>query len=201
MNSLKPVLLLETPPAALPIEVADIKSHLRIDHSDDDGLLGLYLNAAIALVDGPTGRIKRCLVTQQWRQTQPCPNGAGVIWIELPPVTALVAVEYIDSTGTKQSATVGDFELIEQGDGFAIVRPKSGNSWPAYNTDYPNALQVVFSTGYADAASVPEPIKSALRLIVGDLYANREASSEWRLRPVPFGVDALLEQYRSKWYA
>lgn len=185
-----------------PVTLSDVKSHLRIDHTDDDAILAAYITAAVAMVDGASGRLKRSLVTQTWKQSQPCPNGAGVIWLELPPIIAVSSIEYVSSEdNTLTTAALTDFDTIAQNDGFAIVRPKQGKSWPAFDASRPDALQVTFTTGYGDAASVPAPIKSAIYLLVGHYYANREATTDYRLREIPLGVDALLEQYRSKWYA
>lgn len=199
---MRPVLTLVTAAASEPIELSDVKSHLRIDHSDDDAMLAAYITTAISLIDGPSGRLKRALMPQTWKQSQPCPNGAGVIWLELPPIGTVTSIEFINSADdVLTAAELTDFDVIEQNEGFKIIRPKLGKSWPTFNPSRPDALQVTFTTGYADAASVPEPIKSAIRLLVGHFYANREATTDYRLREIPIGVDALLEQFRTKWYA
>lgn len=197
---MRPVLTLETPPSALPIDLSDIKGHLRIEHTDDDQQLAAYLSAAVGLLDGPQGRLGRALFTQTWRQSQRCPNGADAIWIDLPPVQSLESVEFYDSDHVLQTATLADFELLKQPDGFAVVRPKLNKSWPDYASGREDALQVTFVAGET-AQNMPEPIKLAIRLLVGEFTLNREASSEHRLRQIPIGVDALLEPYRARWIA
>lgn len=201
---MRPVLSLVTAAAVDVLSLADVKSHLRIDHDDDDAMLTAYLAAATALVDGATGRLKRALNPQTWKQAQPRPNGYSEVWLELPPVISLTSIQYVDTSGNLQTATLSDFDLIEMHDA-SIVRPKLGKSWPAYDSGRPDALQITFQAGYAlgdsDAVTVPAPILSAIRLLVGHFYVNREASTEWNLREIPIGVDALLEQYKSKWYA
>lgn len=201
---MRPLLSLVTAATVDVVTLADIKLHLRIDHSDDDAMLAAYLSAATALVDGATGRLKRALNPQTWRQSQPRPNGYSEVWLELPPVISLTSIKYVDTSGDLQTATLSDFDFIEAHDA-SIVRPKLGKSWPAYDSGRPDAIQITFEAGYAlgdsDAVTVPAPILSAIRLLVGHFYANREASSEWNLREIPIGVDALLEQYRTKWYA
>lgn len=198
---MRPTLELVTAPTDTPIDLADLKSHLRIDHTDDDTMLSAYLSASVAMIDGASGRLKRALVTQTWRQSQPCVNGAGVIWLELPPVDTVTSIKYVNAEDeVLTTATLADFDVIKQNHGFAVVKPKLGKSWPPYAVTRPDALQVEFTTGDA-VADVPEPLKSAIRLLVAHFHLNREATSDLRLREIPLGVDALIEQYRSRWYA
>jgi len=58
-----------TAPADRPVTLAEVKNHCRIDHSDDDTLVQSYIDAAVAHVEGWSGVLGRCLVTQTWRQT------------------------------------------------------------------------------------------------------------------------------------
>ena len=55
-----------TPPAAYPISVSEVKSHLRVDHDDEDAEIEQSLKAAIRRIDGPNG-IGYALVTHGFR--------------------------------------------------------------------------------------------------------------------------------------
>ena len=49
-------LVLVTNPTTKVVSVADVKSHLRIDTSDEDTLLGLYIDAATEMAENFCGR-------------------------------------------------------------------------------------------------------------------------------------------------
>ena len=56
-----------------------------------------------------------------------------------------------------------------------------------------------YVSGYADAASVPEAIKSYIKLVVGGMYENREAEQLAGKSQMPVSmkfVDALLDKYK-----
>ena len=53
-------------PAAEPLDLATVKSHLRITSTDDDAMIGLYLQAARELLENET---HRSLVNKLYRQT------------------------------------------------------------------------------------------------------------------------------------
>lgn len=43
---------------------------------------------------------------------------------------------------------------------------------------------------------VNEPIKLAIKLLIGHFYANREATTEDNLKVIPLGVQYLLDPFR-----
>jgi hypothetical protein len=59
----------------------------------------------------------------------------------------------------------------------ATLWPKPGTDWPTTEWERTDAVRIRFTCGYANAASVPGPIKQAILLRLGDLYGNREAAS------------------------
>ena len=62
----RPVLV--TPPAETPVSRTEAKAHLRVDGTGDDDLIDGLIDAAVAHLDGYTGILGRCMVTQTWRQ-------------------------------------------------------------------------------------------------------------------------------------
>lgn len=56
----------QTPPAAEPVSLAELKNHLRVTIANDDALIELYLQAARELVESQSGR---SLVNKLYRQS------------------------------------------------------------------------------------------------------------------------------------
>lgn len=123
----------------------------------------------------------RAFITQTWELKADCfdelLDPQGHIWIPKPPLISITHLKYIDTAGTEQTwastnytvdAPAGD--LAECG---RIARAY-GIVWPSAR-EVINAVSVRFVAGYGAAAAVPENIKSAMKLILGHLYANRES--------------------------
>jgi uncharacterized phiE125 gp8 family phage protein len=53
------------------------------------------------------------------------------------------------------------------------------------------------TAGYANAAAVPEAIKTAIKMMVAHWYANRETVAAQQMTTVPFAAEHLLMPYRS----
>lgn len=75
---------LVTPPASLPVTLADVKAHCRVDHDDEDAMLTAYLAAAVAHLDGWRGVLGRAIMPQTWAVTV---DAAGDYILPMPDVT------------------------------------------------------------------------------------------------------------------
>ncbi len=186
--------VLVTPPGTRLISVADAKAHCRVDHSDDDTFFTALCVAAEAHLDGWTGILGRALVTQTWRQ-----DYAGfepVLRQPLWPVASITSITYKDAAGTAQTVSAADYQLLADDIGaFVVLKP--GLSWPsAGNHHAPVSITYVAGQALAD---VPQPIKSAALLFVGDLYKHRETvtvgATSSRI-DMSATVNALLAPYR-----
>ena len=72
---------------------------------------------------------------------------------------------------------------------------KSDTDWPDIY-DRPDAVEVNFTAGYADAASVPKILRHAVLLLISHLYENRAAVSNGQVTEIPYTVKHLLESHR-----
>ncbi|BBF93373.1 head-tail connector protein [Blastochloris tepida] len=187
-----------TPPSEPAVSLAEAKAHLRVDHADDDALIESLVAAASDLVEAYT---QRRLLTQALDWTVPAFR--PVLVTPLAPVTAdgVVSIKYRDAGGAQRTLDPSAY-IVRCGAGEhgpAVIRPAAATTWPApdYNTADPVVLR--FTVGFGAAADVPAPIKAAILLVAGALYANREAvvpgtSSPLSLDTAP-AVTALLIPY------
>lgn len=159
-----------TPPAYLPLTLAEAKLHLRVDGTDEDALILAFIGAAVDTCQQITGR---SLMAQAWKLT--IDDFADEINLPWPQVQAVQSVQYKDADGVTQTLASTVYELV----GDAIHRVPE-QTWP---TTWPGAGSVLvnYTAGYgagneaAQQAAVPYGIKAWLLLTVGTLYANRES--------------------------
>lgn len=182
-------LYLDTAPAAQPISRAEAKLHLRATETSEDSLIDALIAAATKHAEHITGR---AFVTQTWVKTlDKFPPNA----IELKAALAsVVEIKFIDTNGVEQTLNPDHYQV----DPYMLpgwVFPAYGYDWPE-TRDQPNAVKVKFVCGFGGASEVPDDVKAALKLLIGHLYENREASTDRALTEVPFAVDALLGPYR-----
>lgn len=167
-------------PTAPAVTLAELKAHLRIWHDEDDAYLPLLLNAAISMIDGPTG-IGTAMVTQTWRQLQTT-RMTGEIVLPLGPVQSVESVEVL--SGGAWSET--DDWTLTNDQRPALLNPVG--SWPDHEQ-----IRVTFKAGFSnEATGVPEDLKAAILLIVTHLYEHRGDTDQ----AMPPAVDAILSRYR-----
>ena len=163
-------------PILEPVSLAELKLHLRIDHSDEDELLKLILLTARESVENFTAR---ALLSQTWDY---CLNDwPDEDFIELPygNLQSVTSVKYKDCDGTETTLTETTDYLVETNkeQKGRIVLPY-GVSWPS-DTLYPsNPITIRFVCGWTKATDVPSSIKSALLLLAADSYNIKEIHTD-----------------------
>lgn len=203
----RPVLV--SPPAILPVSLAEAKEQLRVDVEDDDALILRMLRTAVAHLDGWEGILGKCLVEQQWRQDFDCFDW----WMRLPlgPVITIDSIKWRDAAGAETTIDASNYALSVDAGGRSRVRFASAFTAPSDVAEF-GAVSVTFTSGYptlpevpADGpapavpaqSTVPDDLKGAIMFHVGHLYENREAVNIGNISTLlPLGYDALVEKHR-----
>ncbi|TDQ63576.1 putative phiE125 gp8 family phage protein [Maritalea mobilis] len=190
---LKPVL--DTAPAVKLVSVAEAKANSRVDHSDEDDLIGDLIDAAIAHMDGYAGVLGRCMVNQTWQQKFTTWGGRRCLRLPFPDVSS-VTITYFDESNVEQTVSSSLHEIIDD-EKSSIVYFKDSFTKPSLYSDMAAPITVEFVAGYGAAASdVPLALKRACLLLVSHWYDHRAAVSELNLNEVPAAFDALIAPYR-----
>ncbi|RVD15372.1 MAG: phage gp6-like head-tail connector protein [Mesorhizobium sp.] len=180
-----------TPPAPV-VTLEEAKAHLPVDFGDDDLLITAMIAAVQGNIDGPDGWLGRAIGVQTLEMRLPSfcgRDGSSCIPLRCPPVTAPVSVKYLDGDGVDQTFDSASYRLV----GDDMIAPAYNVSWPSARLDH-ESIRIRYTAGYEE---VPAPIKAAILLHVGHLYANREAVSlENIATELPLGVQWLLSPYR-----
>lgn len=185
IHALKPVRTVA--PVENPVTPTHAKTHLRVDHNDEDFFIQGCLDAAVAHLDGWGGILGRCMVTQTWRSD--FPGFTDLIRLPFPDAQS-VTLAYTDVNGEAQAFE--GFRLITDAMSAAVVL-ESGAMWPQ-SAIRPDAVRVTGVYGYGAAAAVPWTLKAAILMHVGTLYHHRETMSE-RVAP-NMAYEALVAPHR-----
>lgn len=195
---------ISTQPAMEPVSVTEAKQFMRIDIEDDDDLIADLILAARAMAEEYTRRkfittgITLTLDSLPKRKTNDWWDGvreghqsmlvsdADSIKLPFPPA---ISVTSITSYNDANSASVFSSSAYRLDTAGGVVCLNDGYSWPD-DLRNKNALSIVYTCGYGSTpASVPSPIRHAIKMIVASLYENRTCFD------MPVAAKAALSPY------
>jgi uncharacterized phiE125 gp8 family phage protein len=175
------------PPAVEPLSLAEAKSYLRVEHDDEDELIGGLIRAARDYVEMATSRV---LITQTWRFVYNAWPLAGWLRLPLAPVRQLVAARIYDAANISHAVDTAAFTLDVTAATFGFV------PWPLPAPARKIAgVELDVELGYGPAgADVPAPLRQTIRLLVAESYEKRNLNAE---TAIPFAtLAALFAPYR-----
>jgi len=172
-----------TPPATEPVSVADLKAHLRLNDDSEDALLSGFVTTARILFEEATGR---AVVSTQFRQH--VPTLAAPVYLMKYPVLTVDAVKYHDGDDNLQTASTHRTDTI------SVPAQVWFDDYPTTSATKKPVAYVEFTAGWA---TVPEPVKIAIKLLAGHYYQNREAFIEASLDELPHGFRAVCNLYKT----
>lgn len=194
---------LVTPASVAPLTLDEAKKHLRVfDSTDEDELITGLIEASCAQFEEETGRQ---VVNATWRgRLDRFPCGAEPIKLPRPPLSTVSSITYMDTAGATQTWSSSEYQV----DAFAGPYAKHGLVYPKYANQYPDtyplpdAVTINFTAGYGDApATIPEGIRATIKLILGDLFTNREAQIVGTITSDNPALVRLLNRFRIPVYA
>lgn len=174
-------------PTVSPITLEELRAHLRIDHTDEDPTLQIYIDAVTGYLEGPNGILGRLLATQSWSQPYPLFTDPVLLPLGLEPVQSVTALNYWDAAGVQQLMSDTLYRLVQAEAGPRVERATDA-PWPA-TAVRDDAVMVEFVAG---EVAVATPIRQAMLLLVGHWYSNREAVAAGGYAELPLAVTSLL---------
>jgi uncharacterized phiE125 gp8 family phage protein len=182
-----------TAPTYEPISAADVAEYIRVDDlAQDELLLEGMITAARQYLEE---YLSRPIATQTLEEALTGWANPIVLDSSLQSVTS---IKYLDLNGVEQTLASNQYLVDTYSEPAQIT--------PAYNVEFPelyavpNNVKVRYVAGYTSGGSpdlnpMPKPLRFAMMLIIGDLYANREAGGDkaYQINPT---VQSLLQFYR-----
>lgn len=179
-----------TDPTCEPVSTTEAKEFLRYDSDAANATIDQLVKAARRLVEQWEWR---ALITQTITlKLDAFPSDPDdVIHLPRPPLQSVTSIKYVDSDGVTQTIDSANYDVDTTSEP-GRVKPSYGNVWPTPRVQN-NAVEVIYVAGYGDdGKSVPEDTRLAIRMLVAHFWRNREAVSEYNLKEVPLGMEALL---------
>lgn len=187
---------IKTAPAVEPILKADVKAHMRIESSytAEDDYIDALIKVAREHIESFTGRK---LINQTWYAYYNCwPDDKDYILLPFAPVSSITAVTYTDSSDVSHTWSTDYYDTDFNSEPCRITLGYS-DSWPTDTLASRNPIRIEFITGYGAAGStVPTPLIHAIKMLVSDMYEQRESNIIGRSVYATKAVDNLLSSYR-----
>jgi uncharacterized phiE125 gp8 family phage protein len=186
-------------PATEPITLTELRLQLGImdsDATERDSVLTANITAARIWSEWFT---QRAFITQSWgyyADAFPCARQgkpfSDAIDLKLD-LQSIEFVKYVNESGILTTLDPAKYQVDLVS---SRVMPAYGLTWPTTRA-VPNAVQISYISGYADADAVPEDIKKALKIIAGQ-WENFQGALESGItvRSVAWAAIQLLSNYR-----
>ena len=179
--------IIKTAPTAYPLGLKEVKQHLNITvgWTEDDDYLDALITVATDRVEQFT---RRRLISQTWYAYLDAWPSEDYITLPFGQLQSVTGVTYTDSSNTAITtftdaslSTTDDFDVDINSDPGRIIL-EYGDGWPSAVLWPMNPIKIEFVCGYgglaatatASQTAVPDMIKHAMKLIIGDLYNTRE---------------------------
>ena len=179
--------LIDAANEGLIVSTNDLKTFLRVDHSDEDTLIEALRSAAIEYVQNycnvQLGDVTAVMYLDEFRGTWEIPIG---------PVRSITSIEYNNTPSTTLTLSTSQYytDLKRKPARITTISP------PTVHPDTSNGVQVTMELGY-QIANIPDGLIHAIKLLVAHFYENRNiVVVGTTATEVPNLIHSLLNPYR-----
>lgn len=188
-----------TAPTLSAVDLGDVKSYLRVTHTEDDALLQGYLDAAHDMTEK---FLQRTLVTTTYTLILTARELQYEIFLPYPPGIDITSISVADEDGTFSAVSSANYTTIGT-DPMQVVEINDGfvDSTGAGIVNAEQALKIVYRAGYgATNDSVPASIREAIRTLVAAMYDDKGTSlpSDVKFDTVKRRAFSVMRSYRHR---
>lgn len=178
-------------PSVEPVTVKEAQDWLRVDYDDDVETIRALIKAARQHAEVYT---ERAFINQTLTYSVDCFWGSDVLHLPRPPLSSVSSITYVDTDGNTQTVSSSIYSVDTDSEPGRVYRAYS-QTWPTPRQQR-NAVTVTYVAGYGSSkTNVPDAIRTAIKMMVADMYENREVQQAGALA---MNVTAmrLLDAYR-----
>ena len=171
------------------VSLTEVKNQLRIDVSAvaDHDAFRLFIPAIRHKTEN---HLQKTLITSTWKYRLNC--FPDEIQLPMAPIQSITSIDYIDDDGNPQVFT--DFQFNKEG----RLLPAYDFTWPSTREQL-DAVTITYIAGYDNAGEVPEDVKLAMLLWIGECDIAREdvvVGAGVVVTKIPDGAANLLMPHR-----
>lgn len=161
-------LLRSTAPDNAPL-LSTVKNHLRIETTAEDAQLQLYINAAVAYVEG---KARRSMFDQTWTITYDSLPAGNYLQLFNGPLKGVTTFTTYDDANDPDTTFAG-YAVDTQADRLLL---NYNTAWPA-NLRARAGVEIAYTTGHGTAvADLPPILLQAVLMLVGYWHVNRDVT-------------------------
>lgn len=161
-------------PATEPVTTAEAKLHLNIPDAvtDWDTMIAEMVKSAREHIEKLTGQAFVTQTVQEFIDNFDTIACMGEMTLSRYPISAVTHIKYTDTAGAQQTWADTNYatDLVSRRPRIAL---KTAGTIPE-NSDEINSIEIQYVCGYGAASAVPAQFKTAIKLLVGELFENRE---------------------------
>lgn len=179
-----------TPASTYPVSLTEAKLHLKVDITTDDTLITNLIVAATQVSEEYTNRFFINTVVNQT-----CSDFKELSELFKSKVSAVTHVKYYDSDNAQQVWASSNYVVNKEYEPCQINLVVD-KSFPNI-ADRIDAVECRYTVGYGTASDVPDVIKQAILLTLGNWYENRMSVITGRTTTeMPMSAKFLLDTYK-----
>jgi uncharacterized phiE125 gp8 family phage protein len=177
-------------PVVEPVTLDEAKNHLRVDYSEDDALI---MNMVAAIRRYMERKLNIAMVERTY--TANLPRFFERVHFPHQPLVSVPTIQYYNAESPSVLTTLADSTSSPQVASTTYrVNTEEGYIYRINGATLPDtacrhdAVQITFVCGHSGSpaqSSVPDDLRAALLLGLGDLYENRESSTPLKVEQLP----------------
>lgn len=192
-----PFSALVSAPSVEPLTLTEAKLYLRVDSTTENSLITGMIVAARQWVETYT---RRALITQTWDfRYQSFMDTREPLILPKAPLQSVTSITYLDEDGVSQTLASSNYTvrtLSGATAGRGYIELNDDVSLPSLYTDAIAPVIVRAVCGYGVAVDVPDGIKMAIYLMLGDLYEQRQETMMSVSSKTKTTIERLMGPYR-----
>lgn len=182
-----------TNPTLEPLTVAEVKSWLGV--KPEQNTLDDIIKSRIVRARQYAETYMQRALLKQTIEVRYDNFGMFPVKLPYPNLITVNTVKYIDEAGVLQTLNATNY-YVDDYSPMAKISLSTTGTWPNTKAE-PNAVRVQYDAGYGTVAtSIPEIIKEALFIIIGNWMNNQpQVESGVLATRVPYAARDMLDQY------